>query len=90
MISANLVKDLREKTGAGMMDCKKALTESGGDFDKAIELHCTDFPQLFGGHHVVFVNSVQRRIGLRYAVQTQAADADKQSAKGAGQDHQAR
>lgn len=36
-ISANLVKDLREKTGAGMMDCKKALTETSGDFDKAIE-----------------------------------------------------
>jgi elongation factor Ts len=37
-ISANLVKELREKTGAGMMDCKKALTEANGDLDKAIEL----------------------------------------------------
>lgn len=36
-ISAGLVKDLREKTGAGMMDCKKALTETSGDFEKAIE-----------------------------------------------------
>lgn len=36
-ISAGLVKDLREKTGAGMMDCKKALAESAGDFEKAIE-----------------------------------------------------
>lgn len=36
-ISANLVKDLREKTGAGMMDCKKALEESLGDFEKAID-----------------------------------------------------
>jgi len=35
-ISAETVKDLREKTGAGMMECKKALTESGGDFEKAI------------------------------------------------------
>jgi elongation factor Ts len=34
-ISATMVKDLREKTGAGMMDCKKALAESGGDFAKA-------------------------------------------------------
>ena len=34
-ISANAVKELREKTGAGMMDCKKALTEAGGDFGKA-------------------------------------------------------
>jgi elongation factor Ts len=36
-ISAKLVKDLRDKTGAGMMDCKKALTETNGDADKAIE-----------------------------------------------------
>src|SRR5947207_1678089 len=36
-ISASLVKDLREKTGAGMMDCKKALTETSGDFEKAID-----------------------------------------------------
>jgi elongation factor Ts len=36
-ISAKLVKDLRERTGAGMMDCKKALVESGGDEEKAIE-----------------------------------------------------
>lgn len=36
-ISASLVKELREKTGAGMMDCKKALTETAGDFEKAIE-----------------------------------------------------
>ena len=37
MITASLVKDLREKTGAGMMDCKKALTETNGDMEKAIE-----------------------------------------------------
>ena len=35
-ISAQMVKALRDKTGAGMMDCKKALTESGGDEEKAI------------------------------------------------------
>jgi len=34
-ISANTVKELRQKTGAGVMDCKKALTEAGGNFDKA-------------------------------------------------------
>ncbi len=34
-ITAAMVKDLREKTGAGMMDCKKALSENGGDFAKA-------------------------------------------------------
>ena len=37
-ITAADVKQLRETTGAGMMDCKKALTESGGDFEKAIEI----------------------------------------------------
>ncbi len=37
-ISAESVKNLREKTGAGMMECKKALTESNGDFEKAIDL----------------------------------------------------
>jgi len=36
-ISASMVKDLRERTGAGMMDCKKALIETNGDMEKAIE-----------------------------------------------------
>ena len=38
MVTASLVKELREKTGAGMMDCKKVLTETDGDIEKAIEL----------------------------------------------------
>ncbi len=38
MITAELVKNLREKTGAGMMDCKKVLTETNGDMEKAAEL----------------------------------------------------
>ena len=37
-ISASLVKELRERTGAGMMECKKALTETNGDIEAAIEL----------------------------------------------------
>ncbi|MEL7566353.1 MAG: translation elongation factor Ts [Dehalobacterium sp.] len=37
MITAAMVKELRERTGAGMMDCKKALTETDGNMDKAIE-----------------------------------------------------
>lgn len=37
-ISAKLVKELRDRTGAGMMDCKKALAETGGDVEKAIDL----------------------------------------------------
>ena len=36
-ITATLVKDLREKTGAGILDCKKALTEAGGDLEAAVD-----------------------------------------------------
>lgn len=38
MVTAALVKELRERTGAGMMDCKKVLTETDGDLEKAIDL----------------------------------------------------
>ncbi|MGE5613994.1 MAG: translation elongation factor Ts [Bacillota bacterium] len=38
MITAEMVKQLRERTGAGMMDCKRSLEESGGDMEKAIEV----------------------------------------------------
>ena len=37
-VTAQMVKELREMTGAGMMDCKKALVESDGDMDKAVEI----------------------------------------------------
>ncbi len=37
-ITAQMVKKLRDMTGAGMMDCKKALQEAGGDFDKAVKI----------------------------------------------------
>ena len=37
MITAKSVKELREMTGAGMMDCKKALVQTGGDIEKAVE-----------------------------------------------------
>lgn len=37
-ITSKMVKELRDKTAAGMMDCKKALTETGGDMEKAIDL----------------------------------------------------
>ena len=36
-ITASMVKELREMTGAGMMDCKKALGETNGDMDAAVE-----------------------------------------------------
>jgi elongation factor Ts len=35
-INANIVRELREKTGAGVMDCKKALAEASGDLEKAV------------------------------------------------------
>ncbi|HZJ57608.1 MAG TPA: translation elongation factor Ts [Clostridia bacterium] len=38
MITASMVKELRERTGVGMMDCKRALQDSNGDVDKAVEL----------------------------------------------------
>ena len=38
VISAQQVKELRDRTGAGMMDCKQALTETGGDLEQAVEL----------------------------------------------------
>ena len=38
VISAQQVKELRDRTGAGMMDCKQALTETGGDIEQAVEL----------------------------------------------------
>ena len=38
VISAKQVKELRDRTGAGMMDCKQALTETGGDLEAAVEL----------------------------------------------------
>ena len=37
MVTAQMVKELRERTGAGMMDCKKALNETDGDMEKAID-----------------------------------------------------
>ena len=37
-VTAAMVKELREMTGAGMMDCKKALVEADGDMDKAVEI----------------------------------------------------
>ena len=37
-ITASMVKELRERTGAGMMDCKKALAEADGDIDKAVDV----------------------------------------------------
>ena len=36
-VTAKMVKELREMTGAGMMDCKKALNETDGDMDEAVE-----------------------------------------------------
>jgi elongation factor Ts len=35
-VTTDMIKELREKSGSGMMDCKKALTETNGDMDKAV------------------------------------------------------
>ena len=45
-ITASMVKELRERTGAGMMDCKKALTATNGDMDQAIDANVR-FPALY-------------------------------------------
>lgn len=37
-VSASMVKELRERTGAGMMDCKNALVEADGNMERAVEL----------------------------------------------------
>ena len=44
-ITASMVKELRERTGAGMMDCKKALTEADGDMDAAVDILRTQGPR---------------------------------------------
>ena len=61
-ISAADVKKLREMTGAGMMDCKSALTEAEGDFEKAIESKspkslCPSFLQIW--MHSVYCLSME-------------------------------
>ena len=61
-ISAKLVKDLRDKTGAGMMDCKKALAETNGDTEKAIEMGRDD---LAGKPDAMKEKIVEGRIGKR-------------------------
>ena len=45
-ITAALVKELRERTGQGMMDCKKALTAAGGDIEKAIDEQMHQYNQI--------------------------------------------
>ena len=47
MSNAKLVKQLRELSGAGMMDCKRALEEVGGDLDKAMELCSIEEQDIF-------------------------------------------
>ena len=51
-ITASMVKELREKTGAGMMDCKKALQENNGEIEKSVEVK-SDFKSKHTGNIVV-------------------------------------
>ena len=50
-ITASLVKELRERTGAGMMECKKALTENNGDIDASAEALKARYKELVKRHH---------------------------------------
>jgi translation elongation factor EF-Ts len=54
-ITATMVKELREKTGAGMMDCKRALQETEGDMEKAIDFlrKKGGLDYIIGGIHLV-------------------------------------
>ena len=63
MVTAAQVKELREKTGAGMMDCKKALIEAEGDFDKAIEVAKRNHAKLVLTH-VIDTRSLQTPTGF--------------------------
>ena len=61
-IKASQVKELRELTGAGMMDCKKALTETDGDMDKAVEwLRETEEGRPYCGRRNCYVQEHRRR-----------------------------
>ena len=52
-VSAQMIKDLRERTGAGMADCKKALTECAADMEKAIEYLRTQLGADLASAHLV-------------------------------------
>ena len=61
-ITAALVKELRESSGAGMMDCKKALTETGGDLEAATDWLRTKANSIEGGTSEVMLGIVSRRV----------------------------
>ena len=63
-IDAKLVKTLRHKTGAGMMDCKKALVEANGDEEKAIEVLMKDRTALVIAHRLSTVQNADKIIVL--------------------------
>ena len=70
-ISAKEVFKLRKQTGAGMMDCKKALIESDGDFDAAIEIWDSEFGSTFS-------KKIKKRTSFNLAVGYEAkADYEK-------------
>ena len=67
-ISALVVKELREKTGAGMMDCKKALIDSNGDIEKAVDfLRKAGIAKAEkkGSNHILLVGQC-RHVGQHY------------------------
>jgi len=71
-VTAQMVKELREMTGAGMMDCKKALTESDGDYDKAVEL--------LRERGLAIAQKKAGRVAAEGLVTTKIADGDQKAA----------
>jgi len=78
-ISAALVKELRESTGAGMMDCKTALTETGGDIEAAVDwlrkkglskaakkLECSMSDLILEGLHLVLAKRGEKTAAERF------------------------
>ena len=79
-ITASMVKELREMTGAGMMDCKKALNESNGDMDAAIEYLRKSNPNLNdfwmrSGNEAIFVDGPCSCVELTGLIINKAAPA---------------
>ena len=67
-ITAKEVNELRQKTGSGMMDCKKALVESGGDFEKAIDILRKKGQKVSEEELKKFINIVQNEPSSSYSV----------------------
>ena len=61
MITSAMVKELREVTGCGMMDCKNALSEAEGNMDKAIEMVADEMVEQIGGNYTQQLYEAMKR-----------------------------